>query len=161
MDKQDMFALPSYPLINNADIIEILSLLQDTTFGLSALNDTITSGFSSINPATISGGVSNDYYIGNLVTVNITFKDANGDLVDPTVVTLEVRNPLGAEITYTYGVDAGLIKDSVGNYHYDINANLAGLWVYLWSASGIGQSSNGGSFIVTDPFAVQTQVQLF
>jgi hypothetical protein len=159
-DKQDQFIKPDFIDPNISNINTIVSEIQNTTYGLSALNNTIIAGFtteeSSGGDASSSSG--NNYFIGNLVTVSIVFRDKTGAVVDPAVVTLEIKDPNMITTTYTYGVDAGLIKDSVGNYHFDIDVEVAGAWTYFWQGTGVGQSSSAGNFVAVDPF-VNTAIQ--
>lgn len=92
----------------------------------------------------------NSYLIGNAARVMIRFRSApNGTSVDPAGVQLLVRDPANAVTTYTYGVDVGLVKDSVGNYRLDINLNLAGSWHYRWIGTGTNQAAAEGSLICT------------
>jgi hypothetical protein len=70
--------------------------------------------------------------------------------VDPTAVFCEVRTPAGVETTYTYGVDAGLVKDSVGNYHLNVSATARGTWPYRWYSTGTGQAAGESWFFVRE-----------
>lgn len=45
--------------------------------------------------------------------------------VDPTNVYFKYKRPGASTITYTYNVDAALVKDSTGNYHVDVDTSLA------------------------------------
>src|SRR5258708_39259169 len=94
----------------------------------------------------------NSYFINNLITVSVIFTDKSGNLIDPTSVNLKIERPDSVIITYIYGVDSGLTRDSLGKYHFDINANIAGQWTYFWMGIGVGESSNANIFIILDPF---------
>lgn len=74
--------------------------------------------------------------IGNTRRVIATFKDLNGDVFDGTTVTVTVQNGLGVKTVYTYGVDAIIVRDSLGVYHIDLVLNVAGTWGYYWQSSG-------------------------
>jgi hypothetical protein len=77
------------------------------------------------------------FEVGQKKTITVTFRNAAGTAADPTGVTLEIRNPsTGARTTYTYGVDAALVKDTTGVYHYDVTLSAAGDWVFRWVGSG-------------------------
>jgi hypothetical protein len=82
------------------------------------------------------------YEIGDAVRIKTWtwqvagFLNVNGALADPTVVTLKVRDPVGAETTYVYSASA-IVRDSVGKYHFDLGPLvLAGIWHYRWIGAG-------------------------
>lgn len=82
------------------------------------------------------------YSVGDLITVTGTWTDAAGDAVDPAVVLAEYRDPSGNVTSLTYGVDAALVKDGVGNYSVDIDINAAGRWHYRFWSTGMGQAAH-------------------
>lgn len=88
------------------------------------------------------------YDYGDLVRVSGHFTDANGDDVDPTVVMLTFVEPGVAAVTYTFGVDADLVRDSAGHYHVDLDADTAGRWRYRWFSTGTGQAAGETFFDV-------------
>ena len=91
----------------------------------------------------------NTYTKGQLVPVTGLFEEADGDDVDPSTVTLRVLSPSGINTVYIYGGSPDTIdKDSVGNYHVDINANEIGDWFYKWESTGSGQAAQEGQFMV-------------
>lgn len=91
------------------------------------------------------------YAKGALVRVTGAFTTAAGTAQDPATVKVTVRKPNGQVSTYTYGTDAAVVKDSTGNYHLDVDANLPGRWVYRWFSTGAGQAADEEHFDVTDP----------
>lgn len=90
----------------------------------------------------------NVYDVGDLVTVSAAFTDVNGDPADPAAVSLAFEDPAGTVTTYVFGTDPEVVKDSVGNYHVDIDADSAGDWHYRWIATGAGQGAQIGQFAV-------------
>lgn len=81
---------------------------------------------------------------GTLVRISATFT-VSGAATDPTTVTLKVRSPAGTVSTYTYG--AGQVtKDSVGNYHKDVDASTSGRWLYRWEGTGTAQAADESAF---------------
>jgi hypothetical protein len=90
----------------------------------------------------------NSYALGNLVRVSVIFTNSAGTAIDPGAVKCQVRLPAGTITTYTYGVDAGVVKDSTGNYHLDIDANTAGEWLYRWYSTSTGQAASEAVFTV-------------
>lgn len=91
------------------------------------------------------------YDVGDMVRLGAAFTDpANGGApIDPTAVTLVTRDPAGEETSTSYGAGA-IIRDSVGTYHADVSADLAGTWQYRWYSTGAGQAAAQGYFVVRD-----------
>jgi hypothetical protein len=75
----------------------------------------------------------NVYEIDTLVKVASAFVQAGGGGVDPTTVTLYIRDPTGAETTVPMGA---LSHDAAGVYSYPINANVSGYWTYKFQGAG-------------------------
>jgi hypothetical protein len=94
--------------------------------------------------------MASSYDLGDLVRVSGAFTNSAGTAQDPTVVKASVRTPAGVVTTYTYGVDAGLVKDSTGNYHLDVSAAEIGWYYYRWFSTGTGQAADEGWFEVVD-----------
>ena len=90
----------------------------------------------------------NTYIVGKLVRIHAAFTTAAGAFIDPEIVTLKHKDPLGVETTLTYPTDAALVKDSVGNYHVDIDAEIAGMWYVRWYSTGLGQTAEESQFLV-------------
>jgi hypothetical protein len=67
-----------------------------------------------------------------MVRLQAAFKDLNGNLVDPSTVEV-VLSPPNADDTI---VTTGIIKDSVGNYHYDWIGTVKGNWTIRWQGLG-------------------------
>jgi hypothetical protein len=108
--------------------------------------------------------VPNTYYAGSLVMVatyagpvgNPTggFRDINGNLADPTTVTLQYRlGATGAPITVVYP-DARIIKDAVGLYRsgLDTTGSPEISWTYAWEGTGAVQAVAENTFIVRTLF---------
>jgi hypothetical protein len=83
------------------------------------------------------------------------FRDANGDLADPTVVTLTYRPGTGQElVTVTYPASP-VERDATGLYHADLDTTpaLASLpWTYEWTGTGAVQAPAANAFIVDVPY---------
>lgn len=94
------------------------------------------------------------YTFGDQPRLSIAFTDPdNADAAyDPTGVVLTVWKPDDADaspsISYVHGTDAQLVKDSVGNYHADIDADTAGTWSYHFQGTGTGKAADRKSFEV-------------
>lgn len=66
--------------------------------------------------------------------------DVNGDPVDPTDITLVVREPDGTSTTYAFNGSPALNKENTGRYYADVTLDAAGLWKYrlAWTGAAIG-----------------------
>lgn len=62
-----------------------------------------------------------EYLVGKKVQVFWDYTDLNDEYTDPDPagVILRLRKPDGTETNHVYQVDANVIKDKVGRYHYD------------------------------------------
>lgn len=78
------------------------------------------------------------------------FHNIAGALADPQTVRVTILKPGLAPITKTYGTDAEVIKDAVGKYHIDLDANVEGVWQVRWFAEGIGKAATEMRFRVKD-----------
>jgi len=76
---------------------------------------------------------------GQKITLEATFKNSGGTVVDPAVVRVHHRTPVGVSTTYVFGTDAELTKISTGIYRYSILTNddsLEGIHIYRWDDNG-------------------------
>jgi hypothetical protein len=95
------------------------------------------------------------YYLGQLVRTSTTanpFKNTAGAPADPTTVKLVVRRPNGAETTYTYGVDALVVRNGAGDYRADLDGNQVGQWLCAWRGSGAVQATIEDDFFIHSGF---------
>ena len=90
----------------------------------------------------------NSYDVGDVVRCSGAFANSAGTAVDPTAVLCKVRKPDGTITTFTYGVDAALVKAAVGSYYLDVEATAAGVWYYRFYSTGVGQAAGETSFRV-------------
>ena len=81
------------------------------------------------------------YDVGDLLRVSGAFTDAAGTAIDPTTVLFKYKVPAGTITTLTYGVDGALVKDSVGNYHVDLNMSVSGIFYFKFYSTGTGQAA--------------------
>lgn len=86
------------------------------------------------------------YDIGDVVRISSTFTQ-NAVAIDPSTVSLTVKDPAATSTTYTYA-GATVTKDSVGNYHVDVAPTLTGTYKYRWVSTGTGQAAEENSFQV-------------
>jgi hypothetical protein len=90
---------------------------------------------------------TNLYSVGDVVRLSGAFTSSSV-AVDPSVVTVTIREPTGSRTTYTYGVGAAVVKDSVGNYHLDHTIAMAGFHWYRWLSTGVGAAASEQKFNV-------------
>ena len=88
------------------------------------------------------------YRVGDLITITGTLTTAEGDELDPSAVVVTITDPSGVADALTYGVDAEVVKDEVGIYHVDVDADEAGTWNYKFQSTGTGQGVDIGTFRV-------------
>ena len=88
------------------------------------------------------------YEFDDLIRLRASFKNVDGVLTDPTVVTLRVTKPGMDPIIYTFGTDEELIKDSAGVYRLDWLCSVVGEHKYRWKGTGVVQIGARGGFFV-------------
>lgn len=88
------------------------------------------------------------WHIGDLPKVTATFINDTGALVDPDTITAKIKKPDLTITTLVYGVDAALVKDSVGIYHVLIDLTQSGNWFYRFIGTGTRQVANEGTIFV-------------
>jgi hypothetical protein len=81
----------------------------------------------------------NVYPSGTIVrTTAASFTNVSGVVADPTTITLKYRRGSGSITSVLYPT-APIIKDSVGNYHADLDTSgFAGPGQELWLTEWIG-----------------------
>lgn len=91
------------------------------------------------------------YDKGDVVRVEGKFFDPDNPdrLVDPSGVVFKYKTPAGVTTTLTYGVDGGLVKQSIGVYYVDLNLAASGEWYTRWEASGSYQGAQEGRLIAS------------
>lgn len=87
------------------------------------------------------------YDTGDLVRITGTFKDLNGNFIDPSAIFFKYKNPLNVITTYTYGV-SNITRASIGIYFVDIPLPLAGTYNYRFYSTGTGQAAKESSLVV-------------
>ena len=93
--------------------------------------------------------IPNAYDQKDLVRCTATWTNSAGTKIDPTAVIFKFKFTLSGTITtYTYGVDAELVKEETGVYHVDIDANASGTWYYRFESTGTGQGADETHFII-------------
>jgi hypothetical protein len=90
------------------------------------------------------------YDVGDAIRLSAVFYDEDGAPIDPTVITLKVKDLVPATLTYVYGTDAEVIKDRVGHYHADltITGSGDGYWWFRWTGTGAAVAAEEEKFHV-------------
>jgi len=104
--------------------------------------------------------MNNTYLAGSLVRVSTYasgsvspvggFRDADGNLADPSVVTMKYRPGVAAAVvTVTYPASP-IVRDGTGLYHADLDTTGAATdtWTYLWDGQGAVQAIADSFFYV-------------
>lgn len=87
--------------------------------------------------------------IGEFVGSNTPLGDpVTGPFLEPSTVTFKFKTPAGATTTYVFGTNSQLVRDGIGQYHVDIDANQVGVFYYQWTSTGAYQGAIEGSFEV-------------
>lgn len=83
---------------------------------------------------------------GQTIRVNVTFRDFNGGLADPSVVSFLFQNEVdddGSTFEVYASSDLGttIVSTGPGKYHFDWNTDdKQGVW--LWRVTGSGSSDS-------------------
>jgi len=86
--------------------------------------------------------MSEAFWLNQRLRTWVYWRDHNGDLVDPTQVYLEVKDPSDNTDTYQNGVDPGFTHSSTGYYLYEtIDLDEDGEWHLRWRAEGAYQGA--------------------
>lgn len=91
------------------------------------------------------------YDVGDLVKVFTAdrFKNTEtGADIDPDVVSVAIRTPSDVVSVYVYGTDPEVVRDGLGKYYLNVNADEEGTWYYRFWSTGNGQAADEGSFTV-------------
>lgn len=86
--------------------------------------------------------------VGSQKGLGVIWSDENDVATDPTTVTFEFKTPAGTQTTYTYGVDAALVKISTGKYQVILTPSIAGIWTWRFAATGTIEAALEGEFTV-------------
>lgn len=91
----------------------------------------------------------NVYDMGDLVRISSgTFTNSGGTAVDPTTITMRLRNPAGSVITYVSGGTPAPSQAATGSYFVDVTLTMPGRWHYRWEGVGDAVAAAEGSLEV-------------
>ena len=87
-------------------------------------------------------------YKGETETLVFTITDEDGELADPTELTLEITDPSGNSNSLTY-TGGDITRESTGVYTYNLAYDEAGVWLWEIETTGaIKPVVNHGSITV-------------
>jgi hypothetical protein len=87
------------------------------------------------------------YDKGDKIRSTATFTNTAGANTDPTTIKFKFTTPAGVTTTYTYGVDAQVVKSATGIYYADTEVT-AGTWHCRWEGTGTVVAAVETSFLV-------------
>lgn len=89
-----------------------------------------------------------DFIVGTLIEIPVSFTDPAGTPTDPDALVFLVAlySPAGAILTYTYGVDSAVVRESAGVYHLEYLVDAVGAYIWRAEATGAVQRAVEGSF---------------
>lgn len=82
----------------------------------------------------------NIYNVGASRRPKATFTDIDGSLADPSTVVFKAIKPDETLVTYTYGVDPEVVRESLGVFYLDYLLDQKGLHVVNFIGSGTIQA---------------------
>lgn len=92
-------------------------------------------------------------YQGMSLRLKNTYRDSDGALISPDVVSITLFTPCNIEYaTYTLGIDDGMQELSTGKFACDFTVgNEPGVWRYEWTATDddlLVTAIDAGRFVV-------------
>lgn len=91
---------------------------------------------------------TNTYDVGDQIELSVVFTTAEGAAADPTVVTVQIKDPAGNVTTLEYGESEQVERDETGVYLLDLVADQPGVWAYRWAGTGALTAAAEGTFNV-------------
>lgn len=90
--------------------------------------------------------------VGNVVKLVASFRNEDGDLTDPTEVTLSYTDPIGEETTLTWG-DDDIDQVEEGVFRYDLFLDQSGDWRWRMVGTGAIDAERSGVVNAFDHYA--------
>jgi len=86
--------------------------------------------------------------IGNERSLDVNFTDVNGNPIDPTTITLRVRDPDGTQEVFTYPTQVQ--RSGVGAYFYIYKFTDYGIYSYRYEGDGAAVAAGDNQIQVTN-----------
>lgn len=96
----------------------------------------------------VAGHVIERWLVGDTAKLFITLALADGTLADPQALTLRLMDPLGATLTYTFGIDAEVQRIAPGTYIVQFILVRPGRYYWSWHAEAPVTGAAEGSLYV-------------
>ena len=96
----------------------------------------------------------NIYDIGDSIRLRGSFTNSAGTVVDPSSVTLQLRQlqtDLGSYTTLVYGVNS-IVRASAGEYYHDAAPSSEGEWRFRWNGLGANAAAGEQAFMMRTRF---------
>ena len=87
------------------------------------------------------------YDVGDKIRISFNFIGENGAAIDPTTVTLILKNKSSIVATWVFGVDPEIINTAVGSYYADYIIPTRGYWSYNITGTGVVSAADTEFFI--------------
>jgi hypothetical protein len=81
------------------------------------------------------------YFPGDLIRVEATFRDEDGELADPGTVTFKARRPNGSILSHALGVDPDTQRESEGVFSTEWHLDTGGRWYFRVESAGAVQAA--------------------
>lgn len=93
--------------------------------------------------------MAGSYDINDSIRLRATFRDfVTKNYVDPTTLTFKFKYPDGTKISYVYGTNPELVKESTGIYYVIMDVTSSGVYFYRFEASGTFKAASESKFLV-------------
>lgn len=79
----------------------------------------------------------------------------DGVLTDAITLQLRVTDPASTVTTYVFGVDAEIVRDSAGSYHFDLYIDQLGTWGYQWLSNSSLTAFDTGVIITGKSYTLE------
>lgn len=98
-------------------------------------------------------GQDREWEVGEVAVVRGVFRDEDGNLTDPSTVSVKAKAPDGTVTTYTYA-GGQVTKNSTGDYEKHIPITAGGKWVLGMVVTGtVATADHVEITVAPDPFA--------
>ena len=93
--------------------------------------------------------MANIYDVGDSIRLDALFT-VTGIAIDPTIIELDVRDPSGNTLSYSYA-GGTVSRETTGKYFRDIFVGDSGQWWYRYFGTGTVITADEKYFIVDRP----------
>ena len=88
-----------------------------------------------------------NFLVGDVARISVAILDVVGTPADPTELVLTIKSPEGVTST------PAPVKDSTGNYHFDLSLDLPGSYGFRWQSQGANKGVvEGGIYVNASQF---------